>query len=45
MDRRTLNFTIKDSEGRDLDIEVQLWDTAGQERFKSITNKNYYKSS
>ena len=44
MDRRTLNFTIKDSEGRDLDIEVQLWDTAGQERFRTITN-NYYKSS
>ena len=44
MERRTLNFTIKDSEGRDLDIEVQLWDTAGQERFRSITN-NYYKSS
>ena len=44
MDRRTLNFTIKDSEGRDLDVEVQLWDTAGQERFRTITN-NYYKSS
>ena len=44
MDRRTLNFTIKDSEGRDLDVEVQLWDTAGQERFRSITN-TYYKSS
>ena len=40
----TLNFTIKDSEGRDLDVEVQLWDTAGQERFRTITN-NYYKSS
>jgi len=44
MDRRTLNFTIKSSEGGDLDIEVQLWDTAGQERFRSITN-TYYKSS
>ena len=44
MDIRTLNFTIKDSEGRDLDIEVQLLDTAGQERFRSITN-SYYKSS
>ena len=44
MDIRTLNFTIKDSEGRDLDIEVQLWDTAGQETFRAITN-TYYKSS
>ena len=44
MDRRTLNFTIKNSEGGDLDIEVHLWDTAGQERFRSITN-TYYKSS
>ena len=44
MDRRTLTFTIKDSEGKDLEVEVQLWDTAGQERFRSITN-TYYKSS
>ena len=44
MDRRTLSFPIKDSEGKDLEIEVQLWDTAGQERFRSITN-TYYKSS
>ena len=44
MDRRTLNFTIKDNQGKDLEIEVQLWDTAGQERFRSITN-TYYKSS
>ena len=44
MDRRTLFFTIKDSKGSDLEIEVQLWDTAGQERFRSIT-ATYYKSS
>ena len=44
MDRRTLFFTIKDSKGSDLEIEVQLWDTAGQERFRSITT-TYYKSS
>ena len=44
MDRRTLFFTIKDSNGSDLEIEVQLWDTAGQERFRSITT-TYYKSS
>ena len=44
MDRRTLFFTIKDSNGSDLEIEVQLWDTAGQERFRSIT-ATYYKSS
>ena len=44
MDRRTLSFTIKNKEGNDLEIEVQLWDTAGQERFRSITN-SYYKSS
>ena len=44
MDRRTLSFSIKDSEGKDLEVEVQLWDTAGQERFRSITN-TYYKSS
>ena len=37
MERRTLNFTIKDSEGKDLDIEVQLWNTAGQERFRTVT--------
>jgi Ras-related protein Rab-1A len=44
MDRRTLSFTIKNKEGNDLEIEVQLWDTAGQERFRSITT-SYYKSS
>ena len=44
MDRRTLAFTIKNSEGNDIEVEVQLWDTAGQERFRSITT-SYYKSS
>ena len=44
MDRRTLSFTIKNEEGNDLEIDVQLWDTAGQERFRSITT-SYYKSS
>ena len=44
MDRRTLSFKIKNSEGNDLDIDVQLWDTAGEERFRSIT-ASYYKSS
>ena len=44
MDRRTLYFTIKNSQGNDLEVEVQLWDTAGQERFRSITT-SYYKSS
>ena len=44
MDRRTLTFTIKNSQGKNLEAEVQLWDTAGQERFRSITT-SYYKSS
>jgi Ras-related protein Rab-1A len=44
MDRRTLSFTIKNEEGNDVEIDVQLWDTAGQERFRSITT-SYYKSS
>ena len=44
MDRRTLYFTIKNNQGNDLEVEVQLWDTAGQERFRSITT-SYYKSS
>ena len=44
MDRRTLSFKIKSSEGNDLDIDVQLWDTAGEEAFRSIT-RSYYKSS
>ena len=44
MDRRTLSFTIKNSEGIDLEIDVQLWDTAGEERFRSITT-SYYKAS
>ena len=44
MDRRTLSFNIKNSEGNDLEIDVQLWDTAGEERFRSITT-SYYKSS
>ena len=44
MDRRTLSFKIKSSEGNDLDVDVQLWDTAGEERFRSITS-SYYKSS
>lgn len=43
VDRRTLNFTIN-SEGKEIEIDVQLWDTAGQERFRSITS-SYYKSS
>ena len=44
MDRRTLSFTIKNKEGNDLEVDIQLWDTAGQERFRSITT-SYYKSS
>ena len=44
MDRRTLSFNIKNSEGNDLEIDVQLWDTAGEERFRSITT-SYYKAS
>ena len=44
MDRRTLSFIIKNKEGNDLEVDVQLWDTAGQERFRSIT-ASYYKSS
>ena len=44
MDRRTLSFIIKNKEGNDLEVDVQLWDTAGQERFRSIT-QSYYKSS
>jgi Ras-related protein Rab-1A len=44
MDRRTLNFTIKGKDDKELDAEVQLWDTAGQERFRAITS-SYYKSS
>ena len=44
MDRRTLSFKIKNSEGNDLDVDVQLWDTAGEERFRSIT-ASYYNSS
>ena len=44
MDRRTLSFKIKNSEGNDLDVDVQLWDTAGEERFRSIT-ASYYKAS
>ena len=44
MDRRTLSFTIKNSKGNDVEIDVQLWDTAGEERFRSITT-SYYKAS
>ena len=44
IDRRTLAFIIKNSQGKDMEVDVQLWDTAGQERFRSITT-SYYKSS
>ena len=44
MDRRTLYFTIKNNQGNDLEVEVQLWDTAGQERFRTIA-KSYYKGA
>lgn len=55
LDRRTLNFKIKDTEkakegGQEAEkeiernIEVQLWDSAGQERYRSIT-KGYFKAS
>jgi small GTP-binding protein len=44
MDRRTLSFKITNSEGNEMEVDVQLWDTAGQERFRSITT-SYYKSS
>ena len=44
IDRRTLTFIIKNSEGNVMEVDVQLWDTAGQERFRSIT-AGYYKAS
>ena len=42
MDRRTLSFKITNSEGNEMEVDVQLWDTAGQERFRCITT-SYYK--
>lgn len=41
IDFKIKTITLKNKEGQDRTLKLQIWDTAGQERFKTITTAYY----